>query len=387
MPKHWYGVGDREHVFDALMTAAAQEADFLATTGVKDPNSERTYHCMMLGICGDWPWLQKSGNLNRTFNHVQKRLNVRNPPSGICHLCRAGQADIPYEQIGTRRPLWLETQNQQSPFSSPSPFQAIPHEPTRFAELWKFDTFHCFHLGVGRQFLGSFLALLSEIQEGGSVDERFDNLSTAYLTWCRRAKRNAHLKKLSKELIAWPKTTVFPTGNWSKGDLTTSLMMFVEDNFKNHNFDDNPLLKLSWEAAAAANECLRVCYSRPLFVDRDDAALIANLGFRFLRRYDSLAGLALQQNRPLYIIQPKGHAFQHVLMSLLTSLQDASVQFFMSPLAWSTQCDEDFVGRPSRLARRTKVGRIQVRRVIQRYLKGAYHEWIKLGYIRRKAKR
>ena len=386
MPKHWY-TGEREDVFDALMKAAAEEADFLATTGVKDPHSGKTYRCMMLGVSGDWPWLQKSGNLNRTFNHVQKRLNVRNPPAGVCHLCRAGQNDVPYEQIGTRRPLWMPTLNEQSPFSTPSPFQVIPHDTEKLAELWKFDLFHCYHLGVGRQFLGSYLALLSEIQDGNNVDERFTNLSQSYFTWCRIAKRNAHLKKLSKETITWPKTTVFPVGAWSKGDLTTSLMLFVEDNFRNHDFSDQPLLKLSFEAAAAVNECLRICYSRPLFLGRTDALLIANLGLRFLRRYNTLAEQCVRENRALYIIQPKGHAFHHLMMSLLNSLENPSVQFLMNPLAWSTQCDEDFVGRPSRLSRRTKVGRSQVRRVIQRYLKGAYHQWIKYGYIRRKAKR
>ena len=385
LPKHWY-THDKDHVFTDLMTAAAREALFMSTTGVTDPFSGKTYWCMMLGMVGDWPWLAKSGGLNRTFNHVQKRTNVRNPPAGICHLCQAGQDHVAYEEINTRRPAWLNTVNVQSPFGQPSAFEVVPHPPGKLAEMWKYDAFHCFHLGVGRQFLGSYLALLSEFHEGGNIDERFNSLSADYMSWCKTNKRNTHVKRLTKELISWPKTTVYPVGAWSKGDLTTTLMEYVEDRYKDEAFTDNPLLQKSREATSAVNMFFRLIFSRGLFLNRDDASLAANLALQFLRRYSFLAETALRQSRALYILQPKCHAFHHIAISMYLSSSTPQVRYILNPLGYSTQCDEDFVGRPSRLARRTKVGKVQVRRVLQRYLKGAYHQWIKLGFIRRKAR-
>lgn len=62
--------------------------------------------------------------------------------------------------------------------------------------------------------------------------------------------------------------------------------------------------------------------------------------------------------------------------------ENPNIHYIGNPLNMSTQCDEDFVGRPSRLARRTRPGKTQVKRVLQRYLKGAYQEWVKLGFIK-----
>lgn len=386
LPKHWYA-DDKDHVFTALLAAAADEACHLASEGVKDPITGEQFWCMMIGVVGDWPFLQKSGSLNRTFNHVQKRLNLRHPPAGVCHLCQAGQVNIPYEQISTRRPMWLRTLNVQSPFETPSPFLNVPHADGRFAELWKFDAFHCFHIGLGKHFLGSVLALLSETYPQGNVDDRFDALTCDYLAFCRAHKCNAYVKKLSKELISWPTTHVYPIGSWHKGDLTTSLLRFVQVHFQNEDFSQNHLLSMSYEATISINKFFEVLYSRELFLERDDAKLAANLGMQFLRRFASLAELSLQQGRALFVIQPKAHAFHHILVSLYRSCEAQAVSFTLNPLGFSTQCDEDFVGRPSRLSRRTRVGKVQVRRVIQRYLKGAYHQWLKMGYINRAAKR
>ena len=381
MPKHWY-THDRDHVFSTVLECAAGEAEFMCKTGVTSPTSGKQYWAMLIGISGDWPWLHKSGNLGRSFNNVQKRLTVRNAPRGICHLCAAGQRDVPFEQISTRHPAWLDTMHQQSPFETPTPFQVIPHCPGKLADLWKFDMFHTFHIGCGKHFLGSVLALLSEMQDASNVDERFEMLTTEYVQWCAVGKRNKHIKKISKELINWPKTTVYPVGSWHKGDLTTSLMEFVEGRYGNEDFGDNRLLTLSVEATLTINKCFRMLFSSGYFLDRNDAHEISGYGLRFLRRYAELAREALSQNRALFVIMPKEHALHHLFLSMHLATENPNIHYIGNPLNMSTQCDEDFVGRPSRLARRTRPGKIQVTRVLQRYLKGAYQEWIKLGYIK-----
>ena len=61
-------------------------------------------------------------------------------------------------------------------------------------------------------------------------------------------------------------------------------------------------------------------------------------------------------------------------------MQSRSCRFSVNPLVWSVQSDEDFIGRPSRLSRRVSPVTV-VQRVTQRYLQGAYAEWVRARLI------
>ena len=65
----------------------------------------------------------------------------------------------------------------QSRFQGPCCLEIIPHCPGKFPDMFKFDVFHTWHLGVGKNFLGGMLALLSELEDGSNVDVRFEQLS------------------------------------------------------------------------------------------------------------------------------------------------------------------------------------------------------------------
>lgn len=164
--------GDHEHVFQFLMEFCASEGRAMATTGVKDADG-KTFWMIILYICGDWPWLHKCGGLARSFNNVQKRKTLQHNPLGICHQCRAGQIGVPFEQLSTKRPLWLNTEFDQPPTDFTSPFEALPHVPHAFGSLWAFDWFHSWNLGVARNLIGGALALLSEQECAGNIDDRF----------------------------------------------------------------------------------------------------------------------------------------------------------------------------------------------------------------------
>eukprot|EP00435_Cladocopium_sp_Y103_P064901 s127_g26.t1 len=226
-----------------LMEEVAVDAGSLWETGVADRNGVR-YWGIVLGVIGDWPFLHKSASFTRSFNNIQKRVTIKNPPAGICHLCRAGQLDVRFEQVATRRPGWIQTCFTQDPFAQPSPFvEHLLHTPGKGPAIWLYDWFHTIHLGVFRNFLGSILALLSEREDAGNIDERFQALSEKYRTWCRRNPKKSYFAKLSKEAIGWDTTKQFPSGGWHKGALSTSLMAYVEERFATESFDDEPLLE------------------------------------------------------------------------------------------------------------------------------------------------
>ena len=117
-------------------------------------------------------------------------------------------------------------------------------QENQLARLFHFDLFHCFHLGLAKNYLGSMIALLSQREPGTSIDTRFEQLTAKYLGWCCTNGRPAHVQRLTKEMINWVSTTVYPTGGWHKGDLSTSLLLWVESRFLSEDWSDDDLLFL-----------------------------------------------------------------------------------------------------------------------------------------------
>ena len=239
-------------------------------------------------MTGDWPWLTKCGNLQRSYSNVSKHADSgggnRRACGGICHLCRAGQPGVPFEEISTRNPGWKQTVLEQTPFADEIPFEFVPHPPNELPLFFHFDLFHVWHLGVGRNFLGSALALLSGLENGGNVDLRFQQLSDKYLTWCSENGRTAHIQKLTKEHLGWQATTSYPTAGWHKGDLTTSLMLFVQSRFAAERWDG--MLRDVGEAAVAINRYITLMFESGAWLEPEQAMEATNHGLRFLRRYN-----------------------------------------------------------------------------------------------------
>ena len=370
---------DESETWQTLMDTVARDARYMWETGVKSEHGPR-YWGVVLGIIGDWPFLHKCGSFSRSFNNIQKRVNVRSPPVGICHMCKAGQSEYPFEQIETRRPAWLATEFVQDPFLLPSPFAThLLHEPGKEACLWNFDWFHTMHLGVLKYFLGSVLALLSEQEDSGQVDGRFSALSAKYRLWCHQNSQRAHVTKISKESIGWDTTSSFPTGTWHKGSLSTVLMNFVEAKLSSETFPNEPLLGLAADACKAIQQCSRIIYRSSLWLEPAKCKLVAECGFQFLRRYAQSATLAKNNGRCLFIFQPKLHCLHHFMVSLWDAHQ-RNIKGF-NPLWMCCQQSEDFIGRPSRLTRRVTAQMPVLHRVMDRYLQSTYHQFISSGYL------
>ncbi|CAE7843377.1 unnamed protein product, partial [Symbiodinium microadriaticum] len=275
LPKHMYQKDDE--VFETLLRASCEDARTMMTEGVLDANGNR-FWMVCLGTVGDWPFLQKSGHFTRTFANVVKRVDQ--VANGICHLCDCGPDALPFERFSTRRPAWLATLNATSPFETMPAAARIPHPPGQLAATFYFDLFHCWHLGVGRNFAGSALVLLSNLH-AGNIDERFDLLTTQYKDWCRRNGAAPILTRINKDNIQWASTSEFPTGTWFKGQITTNIVRFFEDC---DGLCDEPLFRLAIQAAQTINEFFRLLYSSDLWLPPEVARRAAELMFRFLRR-------------------------------------------------------------------------------------------------------
>ena len=370
---------DQGEVWKALMQQVAIDSRSLWETGVSDATGTR-YFGIVLGVIGDWPFLHKSAAFSRSFNNIQKRVTVRNPPAGICHLCRSGQLDVAFEQVSTRRPDWLMTAFTQSPFLAPSPFvQHLLLVPGQEPALWMFDWFHTMHLGVVRNYVGSVIALLSEQEPCGSIDDRFESLNQKYQTWCKNNPSRSYFAKISKEAIQWETTGKFPSAGWHKGCLSTSWMSYLEDRFALESFDAEPLLGVAAEACDALQQCSKTLYASGVWLDPSVAGQVAQMGLKFLRRYAQMADMSKLAGRCLFVFQPKIHVLHHFCVDMWGAYQRNV--YALNVLATSCQPSEDFIGRPSRLARRVTPRSPVLNRIMDRYLESAYHHFLRSGYL------
>ena len=144
------------------------------------------------------------------------------------------------------------------------------------------------------------------------------------------------------------------------------------------DIEAEPLLGVAMEAAKAINACLRFLYSHDAWLSPQEASYAAELAMRFLRRCQTCACRAWEEGRALFVLQPKLHALHEMTLQLLDSA--ASQQLSLNPLLFSNQCNEDFIGRQARLSRRVAAKRV-IQRVLQRYLKGAYAQWVSAGFL------
>lgn len=368
-------------VFEDLMEFAATDCSNLLNHPIRHP-VRGNFHIAVLNVVGDWPWLCKAGQLERSFANVQKhkeKSTNSKPSKGVCHLCSAGKAQWDWEEIGSRNPKWLESVFAEDPFKSPrTPWCALPHQMGESPSLFFFDLFHCCHLGVGKYILGTILVLLAQRRPEGNTEERFEGLTADYLAWCKRNRRRPYLSKITATLLNWPTTASFPNASWHKGDLTNTMCHYVEHRFKHEDWSDNNLLALGGEAVCALNDCLRILYKGELWLQPAVAREASEYGLRFLRRYGAGARIAQQNKQSLYVLQPKLHAWHHLMLFLLHQSQKGRT---LNILAFGTQPSEDFIGRPSRLSRRVTASEKCSDRVIDRYLRSCHHEWVKAGMI------
>lgn len=362
-----------DHALQDLLQHVANDANYMMRTGVKDVEG-KTHFAVCIYCCGDWVWLAKAGHFNRSFSNVQKRpLTERSIPRGICHLCQAGQAGVPWENYKEYNPNdlppWLPTMHVQTPWTQPSPLNQIPFVPGQEAGFYAYDLFHAYHLGVGKTFMASCLALASERCMGGRVDERLEQLTFMWRTWAEENHDKAYLSSLTRASLGWPDANTFPNGQWAKGHVTTSLTEFFLDWANAQDLTADPLLGLCKEAALCIATALRVLYRSDVWLPKDVAHIFADNGLRFLSLYRILSVRSYRSGRALFSHMPKGHVMDHIFISVKISA--LAHDYTLSPLCTSVQMDEDYIGRVSRLSRRTNPGQT-VKRVLQRCLIASY---------------
>ena len=380
LPKAVY---EDEAVFQRVLEHCVEEATYMREVGVTHPYTKQRYWAAVLHVVGDWQFLYKAGNMTRSYNNVAKHVQEASAPAGICHLCRAGQKSFEFEHIHLRTPSWLQTFCLDAPFHQPSPLLQLPHVPGEQPRLFQFDFFHSWHLGVGKSFVGSCLALLSEGCPGSSKDARFRSLNEQFMSFCRRTKETPILTKLSKESISWETNNSYPVGAWYKAGVTTVLCKFVGSKLRELAADQHEMLDemllLAKEGMEAIDLCITGLYESDAFLSPEVAKNLGEQGLRFLRRYNSLARLSVDRGRTLFALQPKHHALHHLFLQDLL-IAGEKFSSIVNPIVFSVQLSEDFIGQNSRTSRRVHPNQC-AQRCIERHLQLAYKQYVRAGYL------
>ena len=250
-------------------------------------------------------------------------------------------------------------------------------EPSFFC----YDLFHAWHIGAAKVFLASLVvnyATSSVFQ--GSVDNRLQEASSRYKAWCKQNAQNPTMKTFTKSNLGWLSTTTYPQGTWSKGGTSTCIMKWLLAERK-ENLDQiraEPLLNAAFHTAGLMNLFLSGVYSWELFIPSAEALELASTGFQFLRSLGRTTEMAFKSRRLLYAIMPNYHRLHHIFLTLRLEARAGPHAF--NPLATSTQTDEDFIGRPSRISRRVDARTI-VKRTLERALQAAYSKYVDAGRI------
>ena len=142
------------HVLDCIIDILAKELYDLFHDGIwlSVGNEKVQFWVATLGLKGDWPIQARLGHLERHF--ARKGVyQVSSATSGFCHLCRAGELNVPpFEYHAEAK--WRDTYLTSTPWSRPGPLCQIPPSP-RKEFFHKFDIFHCLHKGCFAELAGS----------------------------------------------------------------------------------------------------------------------------------------------------------------------------------------------------------------------------------------
>lgn len=406
--------------FHQFVRKFAEDLRCLATDGVISSITGQTHYVAVLHIKGDWPFLAKVGELTRSFSNQPKQASSQKPCTGICHYCLAGRPDIPFEDMSMDAE-WQFSVGVERPWKSTPVIFKIPHDDTFPESFLAADPFHTWHLGEGRNFVANCVAMMLEQAPVGNVETKLDWLFLDYQRYCKSHRRQCYAMRFNANLFRIGND--FPTGSWTKGNFTTSLVKWV-DHFMNARRNSYPAnsawqlavshrvevhvrsfvhivggwflfwrFMLCWwifpskpytfqssiqlhtheaQAAHTINSVWSRLYLQPLWVPSRDAQSIAQQAFVYMDLFMQLAGIASQQSETMWLLNSKCHMLSHIFKAFNWEAELA--EYALNPLSLGVQMEEDLIGKSARINRHVAPA-LQIQRTMQRYLVATFGAW------------
>ena len=226
----------------------------------------------------------------------------------MCHATKGQNNDLSMAYTNSCC-NWKDTLYQTLPFDQPYPILTS-------LVGWELgmvhpDLLHCWHLGVGRDFLASALVFILKnrlIFPGRNLKARLACATRSLVAFAKTKKLHLSRKSLNKQCLNWvPReypelkfkgADVYITGMW--------LAELVQDNDAGIPSDLCTCLWLS------NNILSLMANSKGYFMTPDESEQLLVLGELFNKLYLKLAQKALEDGAKLYRTRPKYHLLQHV---------------------------------------------------------------------------
>ena len=156
---------------------------------------------------------------------------------------------------------------------------------------------------------------------------------------------------------------------WFKGADTSTLCVFLEARLSQAlatvEEDSKSYLNDMIHALSHANSFMTCLYGADLWLQDEERNKLLHHGVRTMEFFKKMAAQAYTWGLTRWKLQPKFHFFSEVLYSM----NEERTQNIptLSPLAYCTQCDEDFVGRVATASRVVSSRTVHVR-TMERYM-------------------
>ena len=343
---------------------------------------------------GDWPALVKLGQITRHHGREAK------DSVGICHLCAAGQTNFDFNLFGYND--LVASRTDDLPWDTPSPLTAtIPQDRTKLPMFYKVDIFHTCHKGVMADLCANAIVTLFDLNvDGMSVNSGIDKIYEEVVAHAQKHKLSLHMLQLSRTLLGFANSWSFPAGwlcsthyfqtlkgfvlsrqfswgiqaqseswkasrlvklgvinarSWFKGADTTTLTHFLEKRYADLVSDkpNHPHCRYLTSILAglqASNVFFHTLYAAPLWLRNKDRDTLIDSLYGVLRSFAEAANYAygvLKKTRFKY--QPKYHMLAEIRFAMMVDRNNLVPS--LNPLAFSTQMDEDYVGKICQMSR------------------------------------
>lgn len=370
LPNDFYKFGN---ALEVVLTKICEDFRYLFEEGVSVHN--KTWFLGLTGLKGDLKWYEKIANLHRCFNK-QCGAGLQ-----MCHECEAGTPQYPWED-GSHHPVWGNVLYQSRPWNQTPIIVNIPFEPPGGApeKILRRDLFHNTKVGLLRDFVASsillliFLGYFKDGRPGVSnkIDVCLERAHRSFYLFCRTTQSKAGLRSFTPTFLNYKKSTCYGWIN-AKGSDVTLLIKWLcvwVGGLLNDPLDPEhvPTLRRIYLGAMCVKTWQNILYSHGCWLHRHCGMVVYQEFHEFLQHYNWLAFICLTKwHFTGYGMKSKFHMIAHAKLDLANLLDQTDIQWVPSPLLFSSEMNEDVVGKLARLSRRAD-SRLNTKRTLQLYL-------------------
>ena len=248
---------------------------------------------------------------------------------------------------------WRNTIYSDEPWEIAPAFSSLPGFDIRMLGL---DVLHLFHLGVGRDLIGSTMRIFCKdgVFTGSNIEKKLAMASSWLRTYLKQnSLKLTQLKRFTKANLNF-KTLAYPEIHCKGYDTYLVLKWLVHSVVPAASHKtSNDICTTLW----AADNLISMLSNADQFLDSNEMECKHVIGMVFLKTYLKLAAGALEQRKQLWRIRPKFHMLVHMVICGRR----------YNPHWSSTWLDEDALKRFMKIKKRTHK-RTATARILQRWM-------------------